>query len=96
LIKIQVRAVGLLVRVLCAKEFDVSLPAGATAETLLRALLARYGEELAKWTTNSEGQIENQHVRILVNGKELFMLRGVDSVLAEGDVVSMIPVVGGG
>ena len=92
----QVRAVGLLVCVLHAKEFDVSLQEGATIEALLRDLLARYGEELAIWVANSEAQFATQHVRILVNGKEMFMLRGIDTVLTDGDVVSMLPVVGGG
>lgn len=96
MISVRVRAIGPIRRILGARELDISLEAGMTAESLLRHLNQRYGDVLAPWVTDGEGRITGQYVRILVNGRDLFVLDGLGTILRDGDVVSIIPMITGG
>lgn len=96
MINVRVRAIGPIYHILGVKEFDVALEAGATIESLLRHLVDKYGDALAHWAMDSEGHIIARHTRILINGKDLFVLNDIDTVLADGDVVSMMSAIAGG
>ena len=63
-------------------ELTLDLPAGATAEDALKALVARYSQ-LETWEA---------HVRIAVNEEYV----AGSTALREGDVVAVIPPVSGG
>ena len=94
--RIHVRTVGPIRRILGAKEFDVALEAEATVESLLRQLIQQHGQALASLVTDNEGRIAAQHIRVLVNGQDLFVLNDMNTTLHDGDVVSMVSVVAGG
>ena len=96
MIKIHVRTVGPIRRILDAREFDVTLAAGATVESLFRHLIQQYGHAFASLVTDSEGCIIAQHIRVLVNGRDLFVLNDINTTLHDGDVVSMVSVIAGG
>lgn len=96
MINVHVRAIGPIYRSLGGKEFDIALEAGATIESLLRHLVEKYGDALAHRVMDGEGHITVRHTRILVNGKDLFALNDIDTVLADGDVVSMMSAIAGG
>ncbi len=90
MISARVRAIGPIYRILGVKELDVALEAEATIESLLRHLVEQYGDTLAQWVT------DGGHSRILVNGRDLFVLNDLDTVLADGDVVSVMSAIAGG
>lgn len=96
MISVRVRAIGPIYRILGVKEFDVALEAGATIENLLHHLVEQYGDALAQLVMDGEGHIMARHTRILVNGRDLFVLNDADTVLADGDVISMMSPIAGG
>ncbi len=65
--------------------------------SLLRSLTEKrrgLGEALLE--ESSEGVSLRKTVKVLVNGREIRWLKGLDTTLREGDVVYLFPPVGGG
>ena len=90
------RPVGPIRRIVGAREVAVALQDSATVRTLLAQWVERYGDEFAVWVTDREGQLTGGYVRLLVNGRDASILDGLDTVLSDGDRVSMIAAVAGG
>ena len=90
------RPVGPVRRIVGAREVAVALQDGATVRTLLAQWVERYGDDFAAWVTDREGQLTGRYVRLLVNGRDTSILDGLDTVLSDGDRVSMIAAVAGG
>jgi len=61
---------------------------------LMAELGKRYGGELAQMT-RLEGA-EALHYIIAVNGEDVRQLEGFETLLAEGDIVAIVPPVAGG
>ncbi len=65
-----------------------------TVGDLLRLLSARYGPLLKEEIF--DGDLLSDRVTILVNGMHIASTGELDTPLAEGDSVSLFPIVGGG
>ena len=77
-----------------SRESVITLPTGTTLRDLPPLLLPEYGEELFRLLG---GQEAFRQVRILVNGRDHFTRQGLDTVLGEGDTVTLMPpMIGGG
>ena len=96
MIDVCVRAVGPIRRIVGAREVKVVLQDGATIGGLLAQSVEQYGDSFAAWVTDREGQLTGRYVRILVNGRDTSILDGLNTVLSDGDTVSMIAAVAGG
>lgn len=71
----------------------VALPSQATVATLLEHLAGQLGPAAA---ASASPEVDAQRLLIIVNGRQIHHLQGVDTPLEEGDVVAiMLPVVGG-
>jgi molybdopterin synthase sulfur carrier subunit len=66
----------------------------ATVRDLLLGLASRYGARLEQKMITSEGL--NPAIIVLVNGRNVVHLSGLDTPLAPDDVVSIFPMVAGG
>ncbi len=73
------------------RRFD---DAPATLRELLAALAARYGNLFRN--AAFAGDALNPEIIILVNGRNVLYLRGLDTPLAQEDEVSIFPMVAGG
>ena len=63
---------------------------------LLENLGERYGAKLkAKLFTPDNDEI-NEYTIVLVNGRDVFHMDGINTALTEADVVSIFPVIAGG
>ena len=85
------------VRVACGGfRLTVDLPAEspATVGELLRRLAASHPEPLAAWADES-GRLR-ESLQVFVNGESLRYRGGLDSPLADGDEVYVIPLIAGG
>ncbi len=72
-------------------EFD--LDEGATISHLLEELYR--DSKIKKHMLDEKGQI-NSDITILLNGREIKFLEGMDTVLNSGDEISIFPLVVGG
>lgn len=78
------------------KEFDMKAP--ATIRQLLEDFSNRFGEPFDKWiwSSNEVPRRLMPGTIIMVNGKHIAHLNGLDTPLCEEDVVNIFPPVGGG
>jgi molybdopterin synthase sulfur carrier subunit len=80
-------------RHILGKENEVDLAEGASIEDLLDALCAAHGE--LKPQVFGESGIRDD-VNVIVDGKNIAALQGMQTKLAEGDVVALFPAAIGG
>jgi molybdopterin synthase sulfur carrier subunit len=82
-------------RVVGAKSIEVDLPAGATADDLLKEMIRRY-PALRDEMLDEAGNLR-QHVHVFVNGRDApFLEGGLGGVLPPGARIGVFPAVAGG
>ena len=80
-------------RHILGKENEVELAEGASIKDLLDALCAAHGE-LEPLVFGESGIRDD--VNVIVDGKNIAALQGMQTKLAEGDVVALFPAAIGG
>jgi molybdopterin synthase sulfur carrier subunit len=78
------------------KEFNI--PAPPTVKDLLKDLSEKYGEKFDKWIWSGNDMPKKllMGTIIMVNGKHIVHLQGLDTPLNDSDTVNIFPPVGGG
>jgi molybdopterin synthase sulfur carrier subunit len=66
-----------------------------TIMAVLRALSGKYGKPFDDYVFDSDGQVKG-FLQFLINGQSAATLQGLDSQLRDGDVLAILPPVGGG
>jgi len=92
--KVRVRAFATL-HDLIGGSMVLELPEGSTIRSLLDELVKRFGKAFREAVLNEDGK-PIKFVKILVNGRDIDFLSGLDTVLRDGDEVFLFPPVGGG
>lgn len=67
-----------------------------TVDKVLKMLAKRYGKSFAEYVYDSKTGEVKGFLQFLVNGRSASTLKGLDTKLADGDVLAIIPPVGGG
>ena len=73
----------------------LQLPDGSRVRDLLVTVGARYGAEL-RWYLFTEDSMLQSHVAVILNGRGVGVLDGLDTALSDGDHVAILPSIGGG
>lgn len=82
-------------QVVGAKTVEIPLPQGATAASLLQAIIDSY-PGLQRELIDKNGKMYG-HVHLFVNGRDVqFLEDGFETVLEPDDKISVFPAVGGG
>ena len=91
MVRVDVLLYGALARVAGEKKVEVE------ASKLLEALqaLAEFGEEFKRRLFDDHGN-PRRFINIYVNGRDMRFLDKLETVLNEGDTISVIPAVSGG
>jgi molybdopterin converting factor small subunit len=96
MITVKVRSIALIRTLLGKEEIMVSLPEGATVETLLSRLTEQGDPKLASYFALPEQASAHAPLRIMVNGRDITVLAGRQTVLSQDDdVLIFIPIAGG-
>ena len=77
-----------------AKKGDINLEAD-TLEDALRKVAEQFDEKMRTRIFDQEGEI-NRFMDIFVNGTNISLLSGPDTLLRDGDTVTVLQVVSGG
>jgi molybdopterin synthase sulfur carrier subunit len=73
-------------------EFNM---ASVTVQEVLEALVERHGKAFKEYLYDDKRRVR-EHLQLLVNGKSVDLLGNLETLLREGDVVAVVPPVGGG
>jgi molybdopterin synthase sulfur carrier subunit len=93
--KVEVRFFTSLREITGKKIEEVQLHGIITVEELLTQLSAKYSEEFREYLYNEKEKVHS-HLSILVNGRSINVLQGLDTELKNGDIIAILPPVGGG
>jgi len=93
--RVRVSFHGAVRDVVGADEETVQLPTPADVRRLLERLGEKHGPALTDRVLRRDGTTWPS-VAILLNGSNISLNRGLNTPLAEGDVVAIVPVIAGG
>lgn len=93
--EVEVRYYAIL-RELAGKRFErVVLPNGSSVRDVIDLLVKRYGEEFERYIYDSEKRLRG-YLSYMLNGVNINSLKGFETPLRDGDILSLLPPVGGG
>lgn len=91
---IRVKFFAALWEITGEKETEIDAK-GITVKELLYKLFERYGDKLKKEIMENDDKVRDHYV-ILVNGRNIVFLNGIDTKIDDGALISIFPPVGGG
>jgi len=97
-LQVSVRFFTSLREIVGKKEETLEFSEGekVTVDTVLKTLMQRYGETFVEYVyERATGEVKG-FLQFLVNGKSASILKGLETELEDGDVVAILPPVGGG
>ena len=77
-------------------DVDIPFEDGTSLKQALDILVDTYGEELRSNLFDPDDGSPLQHVRLMVNGRDIAFLDGLQTVLRDGDEILIFPAVAGG
>jgi len=95
-IKIKVYTIMELKKICGQREFELSIPKGSTVEDLLSLMINKWGAPLSTHLYKPGSDSILPHIRLMINGRSIEFLKGVQTVLQDGDEFQMLPLVAGG
>jgi molybdopterin synthase sulfur carrier subunit len=97
-LQVSVRFFTSLREIIGEKEETLEFPEGeeVTVDTVLNKLNQRYGKPFVEYVYDPKTGEVKGFLQLLVNGKSVSTLRGLQTALEFGDVLAILPPVGGG
>jgi molybdopterin synthase sulfur carrier subunit len=77
-------------------RIQMTVAEGETVAGLLNLLTAKWGDQLAAQLFEPGGRVPRSSILLMVNGRSIRFLNRLDTVLKDGDEVTILPPVGGG
>ena len=94
--KIKVRYFTTLRELAGTKEEELEMKEGSSLAELVEKVSLKYSKEAFDYMHVKESGKIDPSIHFLVNGVPTHSLRGFETELKEGDVVAIIPPIGGG
>ena len=93
---VKVRSIGPLKSLFGRGLLDATLSEGATVADLMESLAETFGEQASRYFVNETDAAGFYLLRVMVNGRDIAVLDGRQTVLCDGDeILMLIPVAGG-
>ena len=93
--KIEIKFFTALREITSKKVEKLELQENTTIDELIILLSNKFGKKFKEYVYNKNGKIQD-FLSFLINGKNINTLQGLTTKLQEGDVVAILPPVGGG
>lgn len=94
--KIKVHSILSLKEVLGGKDVEMIMPEGTRISGLLEGMVEIWGDSLSPHIFKPGSDELLPYVRLMVNGKAIQSLNGMETVLNDGDEVLLLPLAAGG
>jgi molybdopterin synthase sulfur carrier subunit len=97
-LQVSVRFFTSLREVTSKKEETLKFPEGerVTVEVVLKTLAQRYGNRFVEYVYDAKTGEVRGFLQFLINGKSASTMNGLETELKDGDVLAILPPVGGG
>jgi len=92
--RVRVKTLGYLQNIAGGMEHEIEVESRSTVEDVLKRLVDTY-RELSSELYTREGSL-NPRIRILVNGRDISHMKGLETSVSDGDIIAIIPPIGGG
>jgi molybdopterin synthase sulfur carrier subunit len=93
--KVEVKFFTSLREITGKKADEIQLQNVINVEELLNLLSEKYGEKFREYIYDKKGKVQD-FLSFLVNGRNINVLQGFDTELKQGDIIAILPPVGGG
>jgi len=94
-LKVKVKYFTFLRELIGRREEEYEFEKQPTVEEIINFIADKYGKEAREYLFEKDGKLK-EVLSFLVNGKSITSLNGPKTKLADGDVLAIIPPVGGG
>jgi len=94
--KINVRYFTTLRELVGTREDGLKLMDGSSLAELIETVSVKYGTVAFTYLHVTESGIIDPSIKFLINGVAAQNLRGLETELKDGDIVAIIPPIGGG
>jgi molybdopterin synthase sulfur carrier subunit len=97
-LQVSVRYFTSLREIANKKEETLEFPEGekVTVDTVIKMLAQRHGKRFVEYVYDEKTKEVKGFLQFLVNGKSAATLNGLQTELEDGDVLAILPPVGGG
>jgi len=97
-LQVSVRFFTSLREITDKKEETLKFPEGEkiTVDTVLKTLAQRHGKRFVEYVYDTKTHEVKGFLQFLVNGRSAAILNGLQTELEDGDVLAILPPVGGG
>ncbi len=96
MIIVKVRTILTLKTIMGSGEIELSFPEGGSLGQLITTVVNKYGNDLASYLYEPNSKNLRSYIRLMVNGRDIAFLEGIETVLRNGDEVLILPPVSGG
>lgn len=94
-IEVKVKFYAMLREATGKKMEIIKLPAKLSVGDLITLLVERYGDDFGKYIYDLGKEVRD-YLSFMLNGININSLDGLNTMLRDGDVLSLLPPVGGG
>ncbi len=94
--KVRVKFFAAIRELAAVKDETIDLQSNTAVRELIQVLCQRHGGDFTEYVIDPNTGAPRSHLQILVDGKNLSSLEGLETRLSDGDEVALMPPVGGG
>jgi len=94
--KVKVKFFALVRELTGKREELVDLDDQATVRTLLDKLVDEYGAKFHEYLFEPASNRPRGYLQFLIDGRNIALMQGLDTILKEGSSFAILPPVGGG
>lgn len=93
--EVEVKFYAMLREATGKKREVVELPEKSSVGDLMDLLVGQYGGDFGRYIYDEEKRVRD-YLSFMLNGINVNSLKGFDTVLSHGDILAILPPVGGG
>ncbi len=95
MIHIKIAFLSLLADLTGIKEVTVPLNENSSIKNIFEKLSIKFGKNFENFFFDTSGNL-NKYLIIVLNGKDIRLLKGLDTIIQNNDEISFIPAIAGG